>query len=289
MDLITDNRRNPDLGDQAPMVRLSLTQETLVEQCIFRNHYGMGLTEAGGKNVHIRNNLFHNVGKDDGPYQAVWCQSYGNPQAPTGTYQDSENIVVEHNTFRDLERGAALFAPTKGGKLLHNRVTDVGELGFYLPDNVNCNGGTTEVAFNTIVGVRVTDIVANGIELGVSNDIDIHDNSIEDTDGAAIWATGCKRVRIYNNTTLNCYCDHTLPYGPFSERYSFGVGTAPIAGDSKAVADGRVFTIGTLAAVGCDKFSVPNNLIRETRGTYPWVFAQTKSGGVPANSRRSRV
>lgn len=276
---VAEGRRNPGYTNTFPLLALYLTENTAVRNCRFVNHKGFGIVEAGGRDVVIEGNYFEDIGKDDGPYMAVWTQSFGVPGGGAGTYQDSENIQVRDNTARNLERGFCLFAATKGGKVVGNLIDTVGEFGLFLPTNLHYSGGTTEVAHNTIRHVRITDIASSGIECEHPTNLAIHHNDIEDTDQYAMVLTGARRSRASENILTDCYTTHVLPYGPFSERYGFNVGLAPIAGTTYAVADGGYFRIGMLDGVGCDKLVIDRNTIRETRGSYPSVFEQSKSGG----------
>lgn len=277
--VVAEGRRNPDYTNTFPLLALYLTENTTVRNCRFINHKGFGIAEGGGRDVVIEGNYFEDIGKNDGPYMAIWTQSFGTPGGGAGTYQDSENIQIRNNVARDLERGFCLFAATKGGKVVGNDIDTVGEFGLYLPSNLHYSGGATELAHNTIRHVRVTDIAASGIECEHPIDLSMHHNVIEDTDQYAAIITGARRTQVSENRLTDCYTTHALPYGPFSERYAFNVGQTPIAGNTLAVADGAYFSIGTLSAIGCDKLTIDRNMIRETRGTYPSVFKQNKTGG----------
>lgn len=276
---VAEGRRNPGYGNTFPLLRLNLCEKSAVRNCQFLNHKGYGVLEAGGRDVDIAHNYFEDVGKDDGPFMAIWTQSFGTPGGGHAFYQDSENIRVRDNVARNLERGFCLFAATKGGKVTGNLVDGAGEFGLYLPTNLHYSGGTTEVAHNTLRNIRITDIASSGIECEHPIDTWIHDNDIEGTDQYAMIITGARRTRVSGNHLKNCYATHVLPYGPFSERYGFNVGLAPIAGDTLNVADGGYFSIGTLNGIGCNKLTIDRNLIHEDRASFPAVFKQNKSGG----------
>lgn len=277
--VVAEGRRNPNYTKTFSILSLYLVENGTVQNCKFINHKGFGIIEGGGRDIDIKNNYFENVGKNDGPYMCIWTQSYGTPGGGDPWYQDSENINVSHNTGRNLERGFCLFAPTKGGKLLYNYVDTCGEFGMFMPTNLHFNGGRSEIAYNTIKHVRVTDIAASGFEFEHPSDTNVHHNDIEDTDQYGMILTGARRSDVHKNTLTNCYTTHTLPYGPFSERYGFNVGLAPIAGTVNAIADGAYFSIGTLDGIGCNKLLIERNRIYENRVAFPSVFKQNKSGG----------
>lgn len=279
--VVAEGRRNPNYVNNTGMLKLTVCENVTVRGCRFINHYGQGITEAGGKDILIENNTFDNVGKSDGPYMAVWTQSFGSPTANPALpyFTNSENIKVQGNKFTNLERMAVLFAPTLGGRCTDNIIENVREGGIFVPVNGAINGGRIVIERNKIKTVRIADIVANGIELNNVSDLTIRNNVVEDCDRWAVTPEGCQRVLIEGNTFRNCYNTHTVPYGPFSERYAFNIGDPAIAGQVRSVVDGSYITIGTQSGIGSKGVRIKNNIFNETRGSYPSLFQQVKNGG----------
>lgn len=278
--LVAVGRRNANYTQTASMVKLTICENVTVRGCLFINHYGIGLTEQGGKNVRLEDSYFDNVGKSDGAYMAIWCQSYGNPKLPTSTFWDSENTVIDNCRGTRLERGFALFAPTKGGDIKNCIIDDVHEFGIFHPGNACYNGGRIINDNNTIKKVRISDIVAHGIETNAgAKNINITRAYIEDTDDCAVSTQGGKDYLITNCHFKNVSRTYTTPYGPFSERYSYNVEKAPIAGEVVDVTDGSYMDLGTQAGVGADNVRISNIWFHETRATFPPIFRQVKSGG----------
>lgn len=279
-DVIAADRRNPNYTQTTELMELTCTENTTIEGCTFRNHFGRAITEGGGKNVTIRANNFINIGKDDGPYHAIWTQSFGNPNSPTASFLDSENIIIEGNYAQNLERGFVIFNPTKGGTLRNNTIKGWGESCVFCNTFLNMNGsGVIDMTGNNFINGVITDIVCQAFEVNGLENINISRNYVFSSDGEAFGVVGCIDTDVKGNRTYNVYKNHTIPYGPFSERYAFAVGSAPIAGNSASVSDGSVYAIGTFDGVGCESLTISGNTIKEDRASYPSVLRQYKSGG----------
>jgi len=109
------------------------------------------------------------------------------------------------------------------------------------------------IAGNTIRGGVISDIISFGVEISGGHNILIRDNHFEHIDEGAIETSGSERVRILSNTFKNCcMATRAIPYGPFSERYSFNIGEPSIAGDATARNDYGYIAVGTKSLGGKD-------------------------------------
>src|SRR6185369_11107479 len=121
-DTVAAGRRNPNYTIVSSLIDLALAEDC--ELCDFelRNHYGRGIFERGGKNVNIHDFIVDTLGKNDGPYHAIYTQSYGTPGAGQPFYSPSENIVIDRWSASNLERSFCAFMPTGGGRLTRGYV-----------------------------------------------------------------------------------------------------------------------------------------------------------------------
>jgi hypothetical protein len=273
-------RRNPDyINLQNSILSLGKVENFKIEDCKFINHAGRAITELGGKQVIIQNNYFENVGKDDGPFHAIFTKCYGNVNTKPTFFQDSEEIVIKNNTALNLERGLVIFTPTKGGVCSGNTISGFKETAILPGADINFSGGYSYINDNTIIKGRISDIACSGIEAAGAKNMQISGNYINDTDFNAMTLTGCRNTHVFGNTLLDCANAITYPYGPFSERYDFNVGGNPIAGTERGFSDQLVVAVGTDEGVGCDSVIFEKNKLVETRFPQPErYFAQTKSG-----------
>lgn len=280
--LLTDpfvDRRNPAYTTVSNIIGLSLCEDAVIQNCVFRNHYGRAIVEQGGLNVAIDNNLFDTVGKNDGPYQAIFTTSYGTPSStPPAFYSPNENIRVTNNTATNLERSFILFAPTKGGLLANNYVDGYQESAVFVPETIHYNGGSSVIQNNVVKNGVVSDITCCGIELNACPSLIVENNFVESSANVGFSAPGALNMQIRSNIFKNCYKSYALPYGPFSERYGFNVGRPPISGNQFRVEDGASATVGSLLTKGGDNLRINNNMFIETRAAYPsYVFSLTKN------------
>jgi len=275
---IAEGRRNAS-SVSGYLVSCIKTTDFRIDRCTFINHQGPVISEGGGLNFRVSKCHFEDIGRSDGPFPAIWTQSYGNPAAPPVYFQDSENIIVEDCTAKNLRRLFAIFAPTKGGVLRDCRIDGYKEAAIFAnTDYLNMNGGRTVIARNHIVNGVVSDIVSHAIEYTGAKRVDIIGNYIENNNHNGISAEGMQDCTIVGNTFKNVGGGFTYPYGPFSERYSFGAGAAPVAGTVVALVDTNYISIGSIGATGNNNVRIADNKFIETRGTYPPLFKQTKSG-----------
>lgn len=272
------NRRNPNYTTATTLLDLRGTQDTVVRNCIFRNNYGRGIIESGGFNVTIDNNVFDTIGKSDSAFWAIFTQSYGTPGGGAPFYSPSENIRISNNRAYNLERSFIGFSPTKGGIVENNYVDGWKEACIFCNDNINSEGGYSIIRNNTLKNGVNSDISCCGIDGGGSTNLLIEGNWIENAQEQGMVLTGMSSVSVLNNTIKECAVDFTVPYGPFSERFAFSVGTRPTAGQQTPLTSGAFANIGSIGAVGCSNLRIAGNHFIETRASYPPVFRQVKSG-----------
>lgn len=380
-----EGRRNAAYGQNVPeFIRLTCTVQTVIRNCEFRNSHGRGIFARGNKDLLIEDNTFYNIGKNDGPFHAVYVASYGAPvtvasvdgivtstslagelpldgdivddgmvefgvddprnvsitstgdatnititiegtdaqgEAYTETvlgpnaetvytierwatvtrvvtsgvpgaaisvgyltpvlsyFTHEEAPTIRNNRAHDLERSFLLFSPTKnGGQVVGNTIRDWGEAAIFIPTTVNADDGCVLIADNSFSGGKITDIVCWAIEAGWTRNLLIIGNRIENTEAGAVHVAGVRNVVVTNNFFRNCYKTHTVPYGPFAERYSFNIKAAPICGQDRPVDSGYIISVGSIRSSGIKNALIQSNLFRETRSSYPALFKQIKAG-----------
>jgi len=278
------NRRNPNFTQIAQCIAMQKVDGYTIEDCTFLDYGAMVVADQGCRDGVIRNNHFERCGKSDGPYMPIWVGSFGNPLNPTAFYQDTENCHVLYNTARDLERLFVLFAPTKGGILAGNKAKNTKEGCFFIAANANKNGGYIVARDNEVDTVVISDIVADGFELNApAKNIILINNRVTNTQGQAVTATGVSNLSVLNNYVLNCgsASDERLPFGPFSERYAFGQGTAVLADTYLSF---PTFSIGYAASIPSDNVIYQGNVVQDTRDEdVPfYVFNWGRSGDPPS-------
>lgn len=142
----------------------------------------------------------------------------GRALVTSDTYVEAVDCIVENNEFFDLKR-IAIQAGGLGCIVRHNTIRTGKEGGIFLSRMIDgqCYG-------NTIEDLTISDLVCNGIEQNFCTDTVVRDNRISQVDGNGIASVGC-----YNQTTIGNRSYRSghrgavlLPYGIFSERYSFG-------------------------------------------------------------------
>jgi hypothetical protein len=278
--LAEEGRRNKNYNTTGSIIDMAKVDGGAIRRCHFFDHENMAIRDLGCLDLVIEDCLFERCGKDDGAFHGIWCQSYGNPSSPPTGYQDSEATRIHRNVFRDMHRIPILFAPTKGGVCDQNRMNNVNEGGIFIHDHAALNGGRIVIRNNHIKDVVISDIVANGIELGKVRNILIDGNYIEGAENAAIHAPAVVDLLVTNNHFKNNgKVSGTFPYGPFSERFDFGIGTAPLAGISLTTATFSEVTVGSVGSVGNQRVRFAYNTFEETRGAFPTAyFKQTKAG-----------
>lgn len=276
-DLIVADRRNPEYTQTSSILDLRGLAGGRVSNCIFKDHFGRAITEGGGKDVDICWNVFDTIGKNDGPFGAIWTQSYGTPGAGQSFYQDSKNIRIFDNVGMNLERSFVTFGCTGGGQVYNNEIDGYGESCVFGTHHLNSAWtGRSVIRDNTFNNGVLTDIASNGIEIGGVERVDCYDNVMDSSGLASVVVSGCVSVRVKRNTSSNPGNATKYPYGPFSERYGFNQGLDPIAGNPTS--SRAHFVIGSLGSSGGGGISITDNILKDDRAEPAFPLQQTKNG-----------
>lgn len=225
--LVSANRRNTAYATNGGLIDFPKCDSPEVSDCWFANHGATVLFDRGCRNGTYFNNLFESGGQTDFVGSALWTQSYG--AVGQAFYAPSIDTQFVGNTVRNWVRSAVSWSPHGGGLIANNLIDGFGESALFLG-----GPGTTTVANNTIKNGLVTDLVCTGVEINVTptdSTITISGNFFDNIDGYAI-TTLSGRVNISRNTYRNIpsYATKSYHYGPFSERFGFGVGAIALAG-----------------------------------------------------------
>lgn len=138
----------------------------------------------------------------------------------------SSDCGVVRNRFANLNR-AAVQVTGRDHRILDNAVMGSCECGFFF---------TRAIGFkahgNVIEDVKIADLVANGIEVNYCTGYDISDNVIRRIDGNCVSVIGQHQASVSKNRLRRSGNRGAVlrPYGPFSERYNYSVGSPIIAG-----------------------------------------------------------
>jgi len=195
-------------------------------------------------------------------------------------FTPEEYPIIDKNNANNLERSFIDFSPSYGGILSNNVVKNWGESCVFIEgQNISLDGSTATICNNVFDTGIVTDISGQAIETGESRNLNIYGNYIANTTTSAISMTGNRGTSVLNNQFKNCSATYTIPYGPFSERYSFNINSAPIAGDVKDVTDLSYIVVGTSAGVGMRNCLIKSNTFLENRAQFPSLFGQIRTGG----------
>lgn len=267
-DVVAADRRNPDYSLNSSVFAFIKVDSPSVSDVTFINQNSFCISDLGCLSMRVEGCKFINQGKIDNISSAVWVQSNGNPKSPTVSFQDSEDHITEHCYF-DCLRSAITLSPSKGGQFRFNHIERSGESALYVGSNGNYNGGSIRVFENSFGKNTITDIVANQIELSKNNRVYIYSNEFHDSNLKSIGVPGCVDVKIHDNTFTNQVTREVdnYPYGPFSERYAFGVGSAPVAGD--VLDDYPIIQLSNQDSIGCDSVDIYNNNFKnDNKATY---------------------
>jgi hypothetical protein len=232
-DVVAADRRNPNYNNSYTVINLLRCERAEVFNVKFSSNVGFGVADAGGLENRVHNCTFFNHGKIDDISSGVWVQSSGNPDSPTASYADTEGHVTEKCDFY-CKRSAITLAPTKGGVFRFNNIYESGESSVFSSHRCNSNGGSSSVHNNVFYAPVVTDITSHHLEADCS-DYKVYNNQFWYSDLNSVNINGCSRTSVVDNDFYNCVTltTPTVPYGPFSERYAFGIGTTPTAGNAQ--------------------------------------------------------
>lgn len=179
----------------------------------------------------------------------------------TDAYIPSLNNIVEDNFFIDLDR-IAIQVGGENNIVRNNTIRNGKEGGIFA---FRALGAIID--HNYIEGITMSDIVAGGIELNYCTDTEVRYNRINRVVGRGISAIGAYSCNIDNNRIHSASLtgpSTTYPYGPFSERYAFNIGSAIVAGTTVASVDRTpvvLSSVNTMTATG----SVKDNVISDDR------------------------
>jgi len=278
------DRRNPNLNAVGECVSFNKVTRPRIKRVRFLNVKRIALLDKGCKDAVFRDNTFDGCGKKDGPFYAIFAQSYGVPGGGDAWYQDTENCLIEGNTFINCERSAIGWSPTKGGTIRGNHAEGCGESTIFMSSNLHYSGGRTLIVDNTLKANVLTDIAGALIEGGNAHDVEVRGNRLEGSAEQSIGVVAGQRVDIHSNrfvnngTALTTTVDQRVPYGPFSERYSFNVGGRPTAGEAIHIPKIGLIPVGATGSDYCKGLYFRSNTFVENRSEYPDnLFYQTKT------------
>lgn len=278
-DVVAADRRNAGAMTIGKAVQLIKIDSPEIFDIRIIGHESLGITDEGCLNAKIHHCHFIDCGKVDNISSPVWAQSFGSPTGSDIFYQDSENHVTE-NCYFECKRSAITLNPTKGGSFRFNHVAFNGESSVFSGSQANYNGGRIDVHNNKFGETTLTDIAAAHVENNGGDNYHVYNNEFFSSDFESVNCAGATASSVYANTFKNCVRVSTVnyPYGPFSERYAFGIGTAPIAGT--AIADKPLIATGTLDSVGCNGVHIHDNDFIDDRVTSPasGIIGLTRSG-----------
>lgn len=277
------DRRNPDFNLVGSGVSLTKVVAPRVEDVVFKNFHCRALADAGCLRGTYRQLRFEGCGKNDGPYHCIWVQSYGDPQSPPVSYAPSEDVLVEDVTVIDAERSAMAFMPARGGVIRRLYASGCGESTIFINDNVCHDGGQVLIDSCTLKDNTLTDIASQLIEMDARN-VTIRNCRFEGSSNKALVTTGAQNLTVENTTFLNNNTgrtvnnDYRVPFGPFSERYNYNIGTQPICGRGINLRNDAVISAGTSSSGGSNNVSFTHNTFIETRSGHPsHIFRQARN------------
>lgn len=278
-DVVAADRRNAGAMTVGKVIQLIKVNSPEVFDIKIVGHESLGITDEGCLNASIHDCDFIDCGKIDNISSPIWAQSFGSPTGSDVFYQDTENHVTEHCYF-ECKRSAITLNPTKGGAFRFNHVAFNGESSVFSGSQANYNGGRIDVHNNKFGETTLTDIAAAHVENNGSDNYHVYDNEFFSSDFESVNCAGATTSSVRDNTFKNCVRVSTVnyPYGPFSERYAYAIGTAPIAGT--AIASKPVVNTGTLDSVGCNGIHIHDNDFIDDRVTSPasGIVGLTRSG-----------
>lgn len=188
--IVFDGRRADE--HKGGLLALSLGKNITVRCCVFKNSIRIALSIGAEKDIFIEKCTFENNGYDmpskiSSP--ALWTDRIGE--------MHPQNINVIECTFRNNNWSGCYFMPN-GGKIARCRFIDNGESSIF----TSSHGRNIIYEDNYIVGAKMSNISASGIEIGAS-DVIVRGNFIKNCGDAGISLTNLKNVLIEDNLILN--------------------------------------------------------------------------------------
>lgn len=271
--IVAEGRRNPLYkltAYEATMILFQKVNRPKILNCVFENHRNTVITDAGCRDGRYHGNHFENCLKKDGPYFCFWVNRFAPVDYPAA-YRGSDGTDIGFNTYRNLERIPALFAPTGGGRYHHNKHWDIMEGAAFTPRQGNTEGGEIRYDHNLWSRIKISDITAAGAEQFGPSNIVFEDNTVEFCDDEFLNVQGGSDKSYRRNTFKHCWQRTTpVPYGPFSERYDYNIGAEPEAGKPTLQAARYAFRMGSftssdLGAADCIRNFFTNNTVIDNR------------------------
>ena len=249
------------------LIRMYSVERFASLNCEYRNHKSNApLVCAGGRDQLIKGNWFHHNGKIDDISPCLFVS----PSFPNST--PNYNCTATNNHFWDCDRMAARFE-VDGGVFTNNIMDGMGEGGIHVKKT-----RFLTISNNTFRNFRITDIVANGIEMEFEDDLEdglvtICNNVFEEIGGTAIALNGAQSVVVSGNIIRNCGFDtvYPAPNGPLN----YAAGRS--AGDPVNVTKRCGISVFTADTYQVRHAIIKDNVIVDTAGfmMYGIVFAST--------------
>ena len=269
-----DQNTNPPTYDglsqaaaRGHLVRMYSVERFSSFACEYKNHPSIApLVCAGGRDNKIIGNWFHNNGKIDDVSPCLFVS----PSFPNST--PNYNCIVTNNHFYDCDRMAARFE-VDSGTFSHNTLDNLGEGGIHVKKTRFCS-----IIGNTFRNFRVTDIVANAIEMEFEDELEdgmvtISGNLIEEIGTTGIALNGAQSVVVTGNVFRNCGTAtvYPTPNGPLN----YAAGRS--AGDPMGATKRCAIQLTTADTYQVRNAIIKDNVIVDTDGVmqYGIVFAQT--------------
>lgn len=276
-DVVAAGRRNGNYRARFSVAQFDKCRNPVMERVRLQDCSGFGFLDRGCLSMRVRNCEFINHGRIDDISSPVWTGSLGNSSAPY--YAPSVDHVTEHCYF-ECKRSAISLGPFGGGEFRYNNVAFTGESAVFCGAEGASVGGILGIHHNKFGPSVITDLVVSHVETNGNNNVYIYNNEFSESEGHSISTMSGENVFVYNNVFRDNVADRvvTKPYGPFSERYTYGVGAIPVAGDE--LIDQSVWQTGSYTDVGAVNHQFKDNVIIDTRATSPLdAIAHLSRGG----------
>lgn len=276
-DVVAAGRRNADYRNGVSIMTFDKARKPVIERVRFDSCSYFGIVDRGCLSMRVRHCEFINHGKVDDISSPVWTQAFGTPQGGDAFYAPSEDHVTEHCYF-ECKRSAITLSSAKGGAFRFNTIEYTGESAVFCGNWANVDGGRIDIHNNKFGKSVITDLVVSHVETNGADNVYVYNNEFNDCEGHSLSLMAGDNVQVYNNTFKdNVVAGVTRKYGPFSERYSYGVGSAPIAGE--LITNQPILQIGSYPSEGANNNKFYNNRVVDTRTTSPLVSVVFLSRG----------
>ncbi len=179
-------------GFKGNLLAIVLGENITVKKCEFKNNVSIALSISAKRNVLISQCKFENNGymmpsKISSP--ALWTDRIGE--------MHPQNINVEDCLFQNNNWSGCYFMPN-GGKIARCKFINNGESSIF----TSSHGRNIIYEDNYIVGAKMSNISASGIEIGAS-DVIVRGNFIKNCGDAGISLTNLRNALVKDNMILN--------------------------------------------------------------------------------------